>query len=116
MLCTFIGSLIMFNLVQAQTATNDQNATEIVLDNEHMVVTQYVSTPGHDVCGPDEHSHPAHLSILLTGAKVQLTAEDGETQHIEMPAGTTFWSEEETHLVKNTSQGVIKVLLVKLKE
>jgi hypothetical protein len=43
--------------------------------------------------------------FLLTGAEVQLTAEDGKTQHIEIPAGTTFWSEEETHQVINTSEG-----------
>ena len=115
-LFTIIGCLFIFNLAQAQIAAKDQNTKEIVLDNEHMIVTQYVSTPGHDVCGPDKHSHPAHLSILLTGAEVQLTAEDGETQRIEMPAGTTFWSEEETHLVKNSSQEIIKVLLVELKD
>jgi hypothetical protein len=51
-------------LVQAQICTTNQYSKEVFVDNEHMVVTKYLSHAGQDICAPDELRHPAHLSIF----------------------------------------------------
>ncbi len=115
-LLTIFGLLGTIIIVQGQTIKQPSDTMQVVLDNEQMTVTEYVSTPGKDVCGADKHSHPAHLSILLTDAMVQLTGEDGKAQSIDLKSGTTFWSEEETHTVVNTGDEAVRVYLVELKK
>lgn len=88
----------------------------VILENDQLKVTEYISTPGNDVCGKGKHSHPAHLSILLTDANVKLTTADGKTQDLNLKAGTAFWSEPETHMVVNNGDKPTKVYLVELKE
>ena len=87
----------------------------VVLENDQLKVTEYVSNPGKDVCGLGKHSHPAHLSILLTDASVKLTSADGKIQDVKLDAGTAFWSEPETHMVVNNGDKPVKVYLVELK-
>ena len=87
----------------------------VILDNHEMIVTEYVSSPGKDVCGLGMHSHNPHLSILLTDATVRLTPKDGETQIIELRAGTIFWSEAETHMAINNGDKPARVYLIENK-
>ena len=88
---------------------------KIILENDKLKVTEYSSTPGRDVCGEGKHTHAPHLSILLTDAKVQLTTADGKTQQFDLKAGTTFWSEAETHIAINNGSKPVKAYLIELK-
>jgi len=74
-----------------------------------------ISNPGKDICGKGKHTHAPHLSILLTDAKVTVTALDGKTQIFGLTAGTTFWSETETHIAINSGSKIAKAYLVELK-
>ena len=89
---------------------------KVILENDNVKVTEYDSSPGNDVCGKGKHSHPAHLSILLTDAKVRLTTADGKTQDFDLKAGTTFWSEADTHIAINNGNKPAKVYLVEVKK
>jgi quercetin dioxygenase-like cupin family protein len=80
-----------------------------------MLVTEYVSTSGKDVCGKGKHSHVPHLTIFLTDGRVKLTTIDGKTQDFDLKAGATFWSEAETHMAINNGNETAKVYLVELK-
>ena len=88
---------------------------QVILENEQLRVTEYASTPGKDVCGKGKHTHPPHLSILLTDAKVKLTSSGGKTQDFDLKAGAVFWSEAETHMAINNGLKPAKVYLVELK-
>ncbi|MEP6583848.1 MAG: hypothetical protein ABJA90_06265 [Ginsengibacter sp.] len=88
---------------------------KVILDNDKVKVTKYISTPGKDVCGKGKHTHPAHLSIFLTDAKARLIMADGKMQDFDMKAGTAFWSEAETHMVINNGNKSAKVYLVEVK-
>jgi len=88
---------------------------KVILENEKVKVTEYVSNPGKDVCGTGKHTHGPHLSILLTDAKVTVTTADGKTQMINVNAGTTFWSEAETHIAINSGSKVAKAYIVEVK-
>ena len=99
---------------------SQQNSTpidtiKVILENDKVKVTEYVSTPGKDVCGRGKHTHPAHLSIFLTDAKARLIMPDGKMQDFDMKAGTAFWSEAETHMVINNGNKSAKVYLVEVK-
>ncbi len=91
-----------------------KDTTFVVFENSKLKLTEYISTPGKDVCGPGMHSHVPHLSILLTDASVSLTTEDGKTQDINLKSGATFWSDAETHMVLNDGNNTVKVYLVEL--
>ena len=88
---------------------------KVILENDKLKVTEYVSNPGKDICGKGEHTHAPHLSILLTDAKVTVTTPDGKTQIFDLKAGAAFWSEAETHIAINSGSKMAKAYLVEVK-
>jgi len=86
--------------------------SKIIVDNGKVKVTEYESQPGKDVCGLGTHSHPAHLTVLLTEATVTVSLQNGKTMTQKLPAGTTFWSEAETHTIINSGQTLSKVQII----
>ena len=109
--CFFIYSFS----VRGQETVNVQDTVQVLVDNAQLKVTEYISTPGKEVCGAGFHHHDPHLVIVLTDASVSLTVEGGQTQNISVKAGTTLWSEAETHMVINNREKPVKMLLVDVK-
>lgn len=102
----------------AQDAAKVQPGSyKVTLENDQVRVLEYNSRPGMAVCGQGVHSHPAHLTILLTPDRVRFREPGGQWVdggvHKE---GTTFWSEAGTHEVENISGHDIRVLVVELKQ
>ncbi len=89
---------------------------KIVLDNADVKVYEFESTPGKDVCGAGKHSHPAHLTVLLTDASITITSPDGKVSTKKLKAGATFWSPAETHMVVNSGASEVKCQLVEVKK
>jgi hypothetical protein len=85
---------------------------KVIVDNKKMTVTEFYSMPGNDVCGKGKHSHPAHLTVLLTAATVTITDAKGKSVTRLVPSGTTFWSDAETHEVVNSGKMPVKVLII----
>jgi hypothetical protein len=101
---------------QAQDAATVQpRAYRVAFENDKLRVLEYVSRPGMGVCGNGMHSHPAHLTIALTPAKVRIRLPDGKTLIGENKVGDVFWSEAETHETENVSGRDMRALLVELK-
>jgi hypothetical protein len=69
----------------------------VVVENERVRVLEYKSRPGFGVCGDGMHSHPDHVTVSLTGAKLKVTAADGNVTFKDIPAGTVFFAAAETH-------------------
>jgi len=86
----------------------------VLLENERVRVIEYKSRPGLGVCGEGVHSHPAHLAIALTGAKVK-TVQDGKTTFDEIPQGKVMYFEAEVHSVENVGGAGTRVYLVEMK-
>jgi hypothetical protein len=76
---------------------------KVIFENERARVLEYVSKPGLGVCGQGRHFHPAHLTMLLTDAKVKGRTGDGKPFLHEGKAGDVFASPAETHEVENVS-------------
>ncbi|MBI1769356.1 MAG: hypothetical protein HYR67_13385 [Bacteroidetes bacterium] len=106
--CMMLGSRLLF----AQSTSDGK----VVLDNDNVKVYEFDSKPGKDVCGAGKHSHPAHLTVMLSDASVTITTPDGKVSTKKIKAGTTFWSPAETHMVVNSGMGQVKCQLVEVKK
>ena len=77
--------------------TVDPRSYRIVLENDRVRVLEYRSRPGFGVCGEGMHSHPDHVTVSLTGAKLKIKATDGSAVFRDIPPGTVFYAPAETH-------------------
>lgn len=110
-----IGKIVS-NSAQAQDAVATQpGAFRVVFENDQTRVLEFVSRPRTAVCGVGKHSHPAHLTIALSDAKVRVTLPDGRTVEATNKLGDVFWSEAETHAVENIGGANMRALIVEFK-
>jgi beta-alanine degradation protein BauB len=100
-------------LAQVASKANPRSY-RVVLENQSVRVLEYKSRPGLGVCGEGMHSHPAHLAIALTGAKVKVT-QDGKTSYGEIPAGEVMFFDAEVHMAENVGGAGARFYLVELK-
>lgn len=111
-----IISKIVASAAQAQDAVATQpGAFRVVFENDQTRVLEFVSRPRTAVCGVGKHSHPAHLTIALSDAKVRVTLPDGKTVEATNKLGDVFWSEAETHAVENIGGANMRALIVEFK-
>ena len=61
------------------------------------------------------HSHPAHLTVVLSDGKVRGKTPDGKVSVAEGKIGDVFWSEAETHEVENISGRDSRCVLIEFK-
>ena len=65
--------------LRAQDATKiDPQSYRVAFENDKVRVLEFRSRPGSGICGVGRHSHPPHLTIVLTDAKARVTLEDGK--------------------------------------
>lgn len=107
----FVCAMCLSTYLLAQTSKQEP---KLVVDNESLRVYEYDSKPGKDLCGIGKHSHPAHLTVMLTDANVTITSADGKVSTHKMTAGTTFWSEADTHTVINSGTGNVRCQFVEV--
>jgi beta-alanine degradation protein BauB len=112
----------MMPLLAIMESANAQDAAKvqaqsyrIAFENDRLRVLDYNSRPTMGVCGSGMHSHPAHLTVLLSAGKVRIRTPDGKVDHVELPLGTVFWSEAETHEVENVGGSNLRSLIIELK-
>lgn len=86
----------------------------VVLDNASVRVLEFTGRPGMGVCGSGVHSHPAHLTVLLTPAKVR-AREDGKVVVLEFKSGDAFWSGPVTHETENVGGAAVRSLIIEVK-
>jgi beta-alanine degradation protein BauB len=95
--------------------TVDPRAYRVVLENDRVRVLEYKSGPGLGVCGQGMHSHPAHVTVSLTGAKLKTTAVDGKVTFREIPPGHVFFAEAETHSAEIIGGPGTRTYIIELK-
>ncbi len=101
---------------QAQDAVRAQPGNyRVVLENPHMRVLEYNSRPGMGVCGDGIHSHPPHLTVMLTPAQVHVR-DSSHNLVMAQKTGDVFWSEAVTHETENVSGADVRLLIIELKK
>jgi hypothetical protein len=101
----------------AQDAAKIQpQSYRVAFENDRLRVLDYNSRPGMGVCGDGMHSHPPHLTVVVSGGSVRIKTPDGKTvEQRNVPVGAVFWSEAETHSVENISGSNVRTLIIELK-
>lgn len=100
----------------AQDVTKvEPRSYRVLHENDSVRVLEYVSRPGIGVCGTGRHSHPDHVTVVLTPSKVKVTGEDGRTRVHDIPAGATFWEPASTHSAENIGGSGSRMILVEIK-
>lgn len=90
-------------------------AYRVALENDQVRVLEFTGRPGMGICGDGMHSHPAHLTVVLSDWKGVATTPDGTVRKRERKLGDVFWAEAETHKLENTGTTHSRVLIVELK-
>ena len=116
LLPALLPALLLARSAAAQDAALVQpHAYRVVLENERVRVLEFNSRPGMGVCGHGVHSHPAHLSVALSPAKVRVRLPGGKVFEAEQQLGDVFWSPAETHETENISGRDVRALIVEIK-
>jgi hypothetical protein len=87
----------------------------VAFENDKLRVLEFTGRPGMGICGQGMHSHPAHLTVVLSDWKGRATTPDGTARDRERKLGDVFWSEAETHKNENTGKTNSRVLIIELK-
>ena len=90
-------------------------AFRVAFENDKVRVLEFTGRPGLGVCGEGMHSHPAHLTVVLTDMQVRASTPDGPASGRSRKAGDVFWSEAETHKVENAGKTISRSLHIELK-
>jgi hypothetical protein len=109
------SAVLIGGAVLAQDASHVQPGSyRVVLENSSVRVLEYNGRPGMGVCGSGVHSHPAHLTILLSPSHVRVK-ENGHVFEATNKPGDVFWSEAVTHETENIGGANVRSLIVELK-
>lgn len=116
-----LGSLMFGGIFLASLTGWSQDATKVqptsyrvVFENSSVRVLEYNAIPGMGVCGSGVHSHPAHLTVLLSPARVKVS-EGGKTFVAQNKLGDVFWSDAVTHETENVGDANVRSLIIELK-
>lgn len=105
------------DLAQAQDPLKvEPRSYRVILENKKVRVLEYTARPGLGVCGVGKHSHPDHVAVALTPAKVKVTQESGNTFVADVKAGVAFWEPGETHIAENVGGSGSRFLLIEIKD
>jgi len=111
-----VPALLLAEAAGAQDAARVQaRAYKVVLENDRVRVLEFNSKPGMGVCGMGMHSHPPHLTVALSPAKVRVKLPDGKQFTPENKLGDVVWAEAETHETENLSGHDVRALIIELK-
>jgi hypothetical protein len=101
---------------QAQDAAKVMpRAYRVAFENDRVRVLDFVGRPGMGICGEGMHSHPAHLTVVMTDWQGVASTPGTAAKPRQRKFGDVFWSEAETHKVENTGKANSRVLIVELK-
>jgi beta-alanine degradation protein BauB len=92
-----------------------RRAYRVAFENDQVRVLDFVGRPGMGICGEGMHSHPAHLTIVMSDWEGVASEPGTAARPRSRKAGDVFWSEAETHKVENTGKTASRVFIVELK-
>ncbi len=100
----------------AQDATKVMpRAFRVAFENDLVRVLDFTGRPGMGICGEGMHSHPAHLTVVLSDWEGRSSTPGGAARSRSRKMGDVFWSEAETHKVENTGRSNARVMIIELK-
>ena len=111
-----LADLIASDALAQDAIVTEPGSYRVVFENDQLRVLEFFSRPRTWLCGVGKHSHPAHLTVALSDARVRVTLPDGKKIEATNRLGDVFWSEAETHTVENIGAGSVRALIIEIKE
>lgn len=87
----------------------------VVVENDRVRVLEFKSRPGMGVCGQGMHSHPDHVTVSLTGAKLRVTTPDGKPTFEDVPPGAVFFEPAVIHSAEIIGGSGTRTYIIELK-
>lgn len=107
---------VPLHMATAQDAARVQpQSYRVVFENDKVRVLEFRAKPGMGVCGVGMHSHPDHLTVLLSPQKVRTRLPNGQVTEHTGKLGDTFWEPAVTHEVENVSGIDARSLIIEFK-
>ena len=89
---------------------------KILFENDRTRVIEYHTNSGKNICGLGMHSHPAHLFIMITDARLRIVTPDGKEEIVDAKAGEVGWEPAVTHRAENLSGNNAGCYLIEFKD
>ena len=107
----------------ASCRTNDSRAAlgtassaRVTFENDKVRVIEYHSGSQKDVCGAAMHTHPAHVYIMLTDAKLRVVTPDGKESFEAAKAGDVGWESTGEHICQDLTGKDVRCYLIEIKD
>lgn len=110
------GGFLLARVLAQSPGAAPRAVNRIAFENEKVRVLDYQAGPGAPACGFGRHSHPSHLTILLTDAKVRIVGADGKAAVEDGKAGDMFWEPAATHEVEDVSGKNSRCYVIEIKD
>jgi len=114
----FLLALCMSVGLATAVAQKAKDATEVspdthhvVLDNANVRVVEIRAGSGGKV---PMHSHPAHLLVILSPARIKFTFPNGKTSVVDVRPGEAVWSDGVEHSAEVLA-GAVHIVMVEVK-
>jgi len=86
---------------------------KLLLENDHVRVLEYTLKPG---AKDQTHTHPPKSSYVVSGGKLKVNLEKGESLIFDEKAGDASWMDHVgKHWVENIGTTEIKIILTEVK-
>ena len=115
-LCVCAIGLIGCKTPSAAAKKGGPAVYKVAFENEKVRVIEYQTGSEKDVCGFGMHTHPPHLYIMLTDAKLRIVDADGKETFENSKAGDTGWAPAEKHIVENLSGESAGCYIIEIKD
>jgi len=86
---------------------------KVALENDYVRVLHWTTGPREKT---PMHSHPALVSISLSGGRTRFTSADGKTRDVESKAGQAIWSDPDKHSSEELGGKAGEIIQVELKK
>ena len=115
-----IFNLAVTTLVAAQQQPNhidpavvSPDIYTVLLDNEHVRVLAYRILPGEKEAW---HTHPPKVAYIVSGGKLRITKEDGDSFVVEEDSDNVAWMNAVgRHFGENIGTTPVRIVLVEIK-
>jgi beta-alanine degradation protein BauB len=86
---------------------------KLLLENKYVRLLEYTLKPGEK---NTPHTHPAKSSYIVSGGKIKVYLENGETLIFDEKAGTADWGDYVgKHTVENIGNTTVIIVLTEIK-
>jgi hypothetical protein len=109
------GAAVSIAALALAIAASPLQSEHVVFENARVRVIDYASRPSGAVCGIGTHTHPPHLTIVLSPARDRAQIPGKAAEVTDMKLGDVYWSDGETHTDVNIGRTSSRVIVVELK-